>query len=63
MGLAVGSTPKVGAVATTTHGARGHVSIVELVKGNMIYVSEMNVHGVGVLSYAWYPASDYLYIY
>lgn len=63
MGLAVGSTPKVGAVATTTRGARGHVSIVELVKGNMIYVSEMNVHGVGVLSYAWYPASDYLYIY
>lgn len=63
MGLAVGSTPKVGAVATTTRGARGHVSIVEQVKDNMIYVSEMNVHGVGVLSYAWYPASDYQYIY
>lgn len=63
MGFAVGSTPRVGAVATTTRGARGHVSIVEQIKGNMIYVSEMNVHGVGVLSYAWYPATDYQYIY
>jgi surface antigen len=63
MGLSVGSTPKVGAVATTTRGAEGHVSIVEKVKGNMIYVSEMNVQGWNVLSYAWYPASDYLYVY
>lgn len=63
MGFAVGSTPRVGAVATTARGARGHVSIVEQINGNMIYVSEMNVHGVGVLSYAWYPASDYQYIY
>ncbi len=63
MGFAVGSTPRVGAVATTTRGTRGHVSIVEQINGNMIYVSEMNVHGVGVLSYAWYPASAYKYIY
>ena len=63
MGFAVGAAPRIGAVATTTRGVRGHVSIVEQIKGNMIYVSEMNVHGVGVLSYAWYPASDYLYIY
>jgi surface antigen len=62
-GLPVGSTPRVGAVATTTRGAEGHVSIVEKVKGNQIYVSEMNVQGWNVLSYAWYPASDYLYIY
>ena len=63
MGFAVGAAPRIGAVATTTRGVRGHVSIVEQIKGNMIYVSEMNVHGVGVLSYAWYPASDYQYIY
>lgn len=62
-GLPVGSTPRVGAVATTTRGAEGHVSIVEKIKGNQIYVSEMNVQGWNVLSYAWYPASDYSYIY
>jgi surface antigen len=62
-GLPVGSTPRVGAVATTTRGAEGHVSIVEKIKGSQIYVSEMNVQGWNVLSYAWYPSGDYLYIY
>lgn len=63
MGLSVGSTPRVGAVATTTRGAEGHVSIVERVKGNHIYVSEMNVQGWNVVSHAWYPSTDYLYVY
>lgn len=62
-GLPVGSSPRVGAVATTTRGAEGHVSIVEKIKGSQIYVSEMNVQGWNVLSYAWYPSGDYLYIY
>lgn len=62
-GLPVGSTPRVGAVATTTRGAEGHVSIVEKISGSQIYVSEMNVQGWNVLSYAWYSSGDYLYIY
>lgn len=62
-GLPVGSTPRVGAVATTTRGSEGHVSLVLQVSGSRILVSEMNVQGLGVVSTAWYPASDYLYVY
>jgi len=62
-GLSVGSVPQVGAVATTTRGAEGHVSYVLKVEGSRIFVSEMNVVGWGVQSYGTYPASDYLYIY
>lgn len=63
MGVPTGTIPRVGAVATTTRGSEGHVSIVVEVLGDKIYVSEMNVEGWNILSYAWYPASDYLYIY
>jgi surface antigen len=62
-GLAVGSTPRVGAVATTTRGSLGHVSLVTQIEGDRILVSEMNVQGRGVVSSAWYSASDYRYIY
>lgn len=63
LGLAVGSTPQVGAVATTTRGSEGHVSYVLKVEGNRIFVSEMNVAGWNVQSNAWYDASAYKYIY
>lgn len=62
-GLATGTSPRVGAVATTTRGSLGHVAYVERVSGGRIYVAEMNVAGWNVASHAWYPASDYLYIY
>jgi surface antigen len=62
-GLAVGSTPQVGAVATTTRGDYGHVSLVTGIEGGLIHVTEMNVAGWNVQSYGTYPASDYLYIY
>lgn len=62
-GLPTGSEPRVGAVATTTRGSLGHVSYVLKVEGGRIYVSEMNVVGWNIQSNAWYPASDYLYIY
>jgi surface antigen len=62
-GLSVGSTPRVGAVATTTRGGYGHVSYVTGIEGNLIHVTEMNVAGWNVQSSGTYPASDYLYIY
>ncbi|MCA9333315.1 LysM peptidoglycan-binding domain-containing protein [Candidatus Saccharibacteria bacterium] len=63
IGLPVGSEPRIGAVATTTRGAEGHVSYVLKVDNGKIFVSEMNVQGYGIVSYAWYAAGDYLYIY
>jgi surface antigen len=62
-GLPVGSTPRVGAIATTTRGGYGHVSLVTGIEGNLIHVTEMNVVGWNVQSNGIYPASDYLYIY
>ncbi|HRF69914.1 MAG TPA: CHAP domain-containing protein [Candidatus Pelethenecus sp.] len=62
-GLSVGTTPQVGAVATTTRGTEGHVSYVLQVSNGQILVSEMNVEGWNITSQAWYPSSDYLYIY
>lgn len=63
LGMAVGSSPRVGAVATTTRGAYGHVSLVLKVEGGRILVSEMNTKGWNVSSTGWYPSSDYVYIY
>jgi surface antigen len=62
-GLPVGSVPRVGAVATTTRGYYGHVSLVTGIEGDLIHVTEMNVAGFGVQSNGTYPASEYLYIY
>lgn len=64
MGLAVGSTPRAGAVGTTTAGAEGHVVYVERVnKNGSVYISEMNYEGWGVKSYRITSASEFLYIY
>jgi hypothetical protein len=64
-GWRVGTVPAVGAIAWTSAGAYGHVSLVENISPNnaRIYVSEMNVRGVGVKSYAWIKASSVKYIY
>lgn len=64
MGMAVGSTPKPGAVGTTTRGSLGHVVYVESVNGNgTINISEMNAPTWGAVTYRTANASEFVYIY
>lgn len=64
MGMAVGSTPRPGAVGTTTRGSLGHVVYVESVNGDgTINISEMNYKGWGVTSHRTTSASEFVYIY
>ena len=62
-GMAVGSTPRAGAVGTTTRGDLGHVVYVESVNGNTVTISEMNYSGLYSQRTTTAPASDFLYIY
>lgn len=63
-GMAVGSTPRPGAVGTTTAGSLGHVVYVESVNADgSINISEMNYKGWGVQSYRTTSASEFVYIY
>lgn len=66
-GWSTGSVPAVGAIATTTAGAYGHVALVEAVSGDSVVVSEMNYYGNGggwnIRSSRTAPASEFLYIY
>jgi surface antigen len=62
--MAVGTEPRVGAVATTTSGSLGHVAYVESVNGDgSITVSEMNYRGWNITSYRTVNASSFVYIY
>jgi surface antigen len=63
MGMAVGSTPRAGAVGTTTRGDYGHVVYVESVSGNTITISEMNYAGLYSQRTTTASAGDFLYIY
>lgn len=65
MGMAVGSTPKAGAVGTTTRGSLGHVVYVEKVNGDgTITISDMNgVAGWGKVGTRTASASEFMYIY
>lgn len=64
MGYAVGSTPRAGAVGTTTRGDLGHVVYVERVNGDgTILISEMNYQGWNVASSRTANASEFVYIY
>jgi len=63
MGMAVGSTPRAGAVGTTTAGDYGHVVYVESVNGGMVTISEMNYRGLYQTNTRTVPASDFRYIY
>lgn len=64
MGMAVGSTPKAGAVGTTTRGGLGHVVYVESVnKDGSINISEMNAPTWGKVTYRTASASEFVYIY
>lgn len=64
MGMAVGPTPRAGAVGTTTRGALGHVVYVESVNGDgTINISEMNAPVWGKATYRTASASEFVYIY
>lgn len=62
-GLPTGSTPRAGAVGTTTAGDLGHVVFVESVNGNMVTISEMNYQGLYNMNTRTVPASSFVYIY
>ena len=64
MGMAVGSTPRAGAVGTTTRGSLGHVVYVESVNADgSINISEMNAPVFGGVTYRTASAGEFLYIY
>lgn len=64
MGMAVGPTPRAGAVGTTTRGALGHVIYVESVNADgSINISEMNAPVFGGVTYRTAAASEFSYIY
>jgi surface antigen len=63
MGLPHGSTPRAGAVGTTTAGDLGHVVYVESVSGGTVTISEMNYNGLYSQRTRTAPASEFLYIY
>ena len=63
-GYPVGTTPRVGAIGTSEAGYFGHVFYVEAVNNDgTIYISEMNVEGLGVVDYRTVNASLFRYIY
>lgn len=57
----VRNRPTKGAVGVTV--AYMHVVYVEKVKGNKVYISEMNYSGYGVVSYRWAPIDEFRYIW
>jgi surface antigen len=65
MGMAVGTTPRAGAVGTTTAGSLGHVVYVESVNSNgTITISEMNAAaGWNAVNTRTANASEFVYIY
>ena len=64
-GLPVGSTPRAGAIGTTTRGSLGHVVYVHSVNGDgTIYISDMNYRGWNQVTYRTVSASEFEgYIY
>ena len=63
-GFAVGSTPRAGAVGTTTRGGLGHVVYVESVNADgSMNISEMNAPTWGVVSYRTASPGEFVYIY
>jgi peptidoglycan DL-endopeptidase CwlO len=63
-GWAVGTTPRIGAIAWTPAGGAGHVAMVEKIDGSMIYISEMNYNGNwNRVTSRWASAASFQYIY
>lgn len=63
-GFVVNNTPAPGAIFQTTAGYYGHVGIVERVENGVVYVSDMNYAGYGIITHRTLNgASGYLYIH
>lgn len=63
-GWDVSNTPRVGSIAVDENlQPWGHVMYVERVEGNTVFVTEMNVAGLGVISSNSFDKSRYVYIY
>jgi len=63
-GMAVGSTPQVGAAVVTSTAGAGHVAYVTAVNGDgTITISEMNHAGFNVVDERTISAGGYIYIY
>ena len=63
-GFVVNNTPAPGAIFQTADGHYGHVGIVERVENGVVYVSDMNHAGYGVITHRTLNgASGYLYIH
>jgi surface antigen len=65
LGWNVGSTPKKGAVATTTAGGLGHVAIVDGVSldGQFVTITEMNYRGLYSMNTRTVHYTEFKYIY
>ncbi len=57
-GAKTGKKPKVGAIMVTSESWYGHVAIVTKVKGNSVYVKEMNYKGWAIASTRVVPANS-----
>ena len=63
-GFVVNNTPAPGAIFQTTAGYYGHVGIVERVENGVVYVSDMNYAGYGIITHRTLNgAGGYLYIH
>ncbi|MBP9827517.1 CHAP domain-containing protein [Candidatus Saccharibacteria bacterium] len=62
-GFLTGSNPRVGSIAQTPYGRRGHVAYVEKIDGDRVMVSEMNYTAWNRTTTRWASASDFQYIY
>ena len=63
-GFVVNNTPEPGAIFQTTAGYYGHVGIVERVENGVVYVSDMNYAGYGIITHRTLNgAGGYLYIH
>ncbi len=57
-GAKTGKKPKVGAIMVTSESWYGHVAIVTRVKGNNVYIKEMNYKGWAIVSTRVIPANS-----
>ena len=63
-GFVVNNTPAPGAIFQTTAGYYGHVGIVERVENGVVYVSDMNYAGYGIITHRTLNGvGGYLYIH
>ena len=62
-GFDTGDKPKIGAIGVSFNGYYGHVVYIEKIRGEKVYVSEMNYSGFNTISSRTTDASEFKYIY